>query len=560
MKKTIMFFALLLAVVAVQAQRVAKDVSNARQAVATILTFSNGELKGNGTGVFLGENGELLASRSLFLGVDSAVTIDPAGKVRPVERILGVNEMFDCVKVRVAWDRKIKSLPIAGQGVAAGEELYMLSYGTKKNGVITPLTVDAVDSIYSCGYYTFSFPMQQQYLSLPVVNVEGELVGIMQPVSRRDTIHSYAVSASFASGLAPGSLNYGRGYYPGMRIRTAMPATKEAAMSCMYMQTIAGDSASYRGAIEDFISLYPESYEGYLSRAEFQAVFMRDLDLATASWERALSFTDNKGEIYFNKAKVINSIVQSGDTLSSPLLSYSNAMAALDKAIEADNQPLYVNYKADMLYSQGNYTAASDCYEALTATPLRSPDIFARAAQCQNMLENYDRSIALLDSAVCYFGADTLAASAPYLLTRAIVNMTAGNYRAAVFDYNKYGQIMQGSLNASFYYMREQAELKARMFQQALDDIDTAIYLDPQNLMYYIEKALICYRVKMPDEGISSLETAKEIVGEEPSIYYMLGRLYLQAENVEKAKENLQKALSLGYSEAEELLRTIDAE
>ena len=562
MKRYILFFALLFSFAAVPAQRVAKKVSNARQAVVSLLAFRQGELMGSGTAVFVGEAGEVLAGYSLLAGADSAVTIDPAGKVRPIERILGVNEIFNCVRARVAWDRKIESLTVAATGVSVGQELYMLSYGAKKSGVVTTLSVAAVDSAYSNGYYTFAFPMKEHYLSLPVVNDKGELVGIMQPVSARETTNSYAVSPIFVSSLVPSSLNYSRGYYPGMGIRTALPADKEAAMSCMYMQAIMGNNDSYSATIEDFIAQFPNSYEGYLSRAEYQAVYMRDMNVASASWDKALSLADNDAEVYFGKAKVINSIVQSGDTLSSPMLSYSNALDALNRAIELDNQPIYVNYKADMLLANKEYAAASSCYESLASTSLRSPDIFANASRCQEQLGNFDRSIALLDSAVCCFTSDTVPGAAPYLLLRAVAKMSAGKYRDAVFDYNKYDAVMGGTHYASFYYMREQAELAAKMYQQALNDIDMAIYLAPQNALYYVEKSILCYRVKMTNEGIEALETAINLAPDTTNaeIYYLLGRLYIQASNTAKAREALEKAISLGSTAAAELLEGLSAQ
>ena len=246
MKRYILLFALLCSFAAVPAQKLSKDITDTRQSVATILVYRQGVLQGSGTAVFVNGNGEILTDYSLLSGADSAVTIDPSGKVRRVERILGVNEMFNCVRARVAWDRKIKPLQISSTATPVGSELYMVSYGVKKSGVITPLTVTAVDSVYSSAYYTFKHRMKEQYLSLPLVNGEGELVAIMQPTSARDTINSYAAGLSFVPSLEPSSLNYGRGYYARMGIRTAIPATKEVALSCLYMQAMVGDSLSYR--------------------------------------------------------------------------------------------------------------------------------------------------------------------------------------------------------------------------------------------------------------------------------------------------------------------------
>lgn len=71
-----------------------------------------------------------------------------------------------------------------------------------------------------------------------------------------------------------------------------------------------------------------------MSRAEYMAVYCRDMDAADAAWKESLSRSKNAAEVYFNKAKVLYSIVQSGDTVSHPMLSRDNAFEALEKAIE----------------------------------------------------------------------------------------------------------------------------------------------------------------------------------------------------------------------------------
>lgn len=557
MKKYILFFIAFLLCMDMAAQKTPKAVEKVRESMASVMTFRNGTLLGSGTAFFTGEKGEVLSSYSLFAGADSAVVVDTKGKVRNVERIMGVNEMFNCIKLRVAYDKKIKPLALSSSPVAVGESLYMLSYGTKKSGAIDAVVVQKTDSAYSYPYYTLEKPVRNDFVSLPLVNGEGELVAVMQPSSQRDTLCCYAVGAGLASALAPQPINYGRGYYPSMGIRTALPSEKEPALSCLYMQSMIGDSVSYGKVLEDFIAAFPESYEGYVSKAEYVAVYKRDLVAAEEAWDEALSLSENDAEVHFNKAKVMNSILQSGDTLYAGMLSYDNAFASIDKAIELDAQPLFVNYKADMLYSRGDYAAASELYEQLAKGSMRSPDIFLKASQCQGALENYDRSIEMLDSAMNCFGDNQQREMAPYLLVRAVVKMTAKRYREAVFDYNEYEEIMSPNLNASFYYMRQQAELNGKMYQQALNDIENAIYLDPTNAMYYVEKGVLCYRVKLFDEGIRALESASKLAPASPDIFYLSGLIYVQTGDKVKAKECFEKAVSLGHPNAADALKEL---
>ena len=550
----VLFLAICLSALSAFADKLPKSVEKARQAVASVVTYKQGIMLHSGTAVFAGVNGDLIAAYSLFVGADSAVAIDYKGVVRPVKNIVGVNEVFDCIRVRVAADKKMKPLTISAAPVVPGEELYQLGYGVNKGGFIEKAGVERVDSVYSCAYYTLAKPMEQRFTSLPLVNGKGEFVAVMQQAATGDTINSYAIGASIVDMLAVSVPLYGRGYYPSMGIRTALPQNKEEALSCLYMQTIVGDSVSYKNVIDDFIALFPNSYEGYMSRAEYEAMMLRDFVAAEQSWNRAFKFAENPSEVYFGKAKAINTILLSGDSVSHPMLSLENVLSCIDKAIAADNQPLFINGKAEILASNKDFNAAAECYELLAATEMRSADVFAKASQCYREVKNYEKSIAMLDSAVACFDSALVKSYAPYILTRALVNATAEKYRAAVFDYNRYEEIMSGTLGAEFYYLREQAELSAKMYRQALNDIDTAISLAPQKVAYYIEKGLLCYRVKLFDEGIRVLQEAEQIAPQAPDIHYLLGRIYMLQGEKEKASLSLKKALEFGHPDAEAML------
>lgn len=519
------------------------------KSVAGVVTYSNGVMKADGPAFFVSANGDVITSGRLFAGADSAVVIDYNGKVRPVMNIVAKDDIFDCVKVRVAADKKIKYLVPSETKVNVGDELFMPTYGVKKNATVESFKVVAVDSVYSLAYYTLDKPARQDLLSLPLLNASGELVAVMQPSSANDTVNSFAVSSQLSSSLVSTTKNYGRGYYPGMNIRTALPDDRTDALSCLYMQAMMGDSTSWITAINDYIVAYPNSYEGYQSLAEFTAIYCRDMEQAEKAWNKALSLTDNKAEVYFGKGKVINEIVQSGDSASHAMLSYDNSLALVDKAISMNNSSLYISYKADMLFRKHRYESAAECYSSLAMTDMRSPELFAKASQCHVMLNSHDKAIEMLDSAVACFGNVGKEAAA-YILTRAVIKSSAKKYRAAVLDMNLYEELVGGVINADFYYMREQAELNCKMYQQALNDIETAIDFAPDNLLYYIEKGMLCYRVKLTDEGVRTMLKACELAPDVADVHYLLGRLYMQQGNMQQARSALETAEKLGHTEA----------
>lgn len=556
---------LLLCVCCVHAAKKPKAVSDARKAVVSILVYNDGNLLRSGTGVFVGEKGELLTSYTLFLGADSAVTIDTSGKVRNVERVIGADDIYDCLKLRVAWDKKINSLPVAEAATPDAGALYLLSYGVKNSGVIEELTVSKTDNVSGKAYYTFSFPMQERYVSAPVVNGSGELVALMQQSSTNDSIYSYGVAASMANELCMTALAYNSDKFKGIGIARALPDTQKEAVTLLYLinnvayGTDEAEKAAFFLLLEDYIAAYPDSYEGYLIRVNSRFLDDDFFVKAQADWARALKVADKPDDVHYNISRTYNAAAfeLAKDSAESKAFSDS-ALHHIDLALAIKNEPLYIQFKGQMLENGADYAAAFECYTSLSSTSLRSADNFVRAASCKEQLGDTEAAIAYMDSAVAVFGTLPVMAMAPYVIERAILKHSMGRAREAVLDYNLYEQLSSGNLNSRFYYAREQAEYDAKMFQQALNDIETALSMCPDDYAYLIEKGRLCYRVKMVDEAIDALVRAQALVPEEPNVYYILSRCYTAKNDAAKAKEYMQKAKECGHPDAENQLNSMN--
>lgn len=98
-----------------------------------------------------------------------------------------------------------------------------------------------------------------------------------------------------------------------------------------------------------------------------------------------------------------------------------------------------------------------------------------------------------MDSAVARFNKPYGKDAAPYLYERAGAKTAVKDFRGAVADYNDFYDAMMGQVSAEFYLIRTQAEMQCRMFQQAINDINKAIELDPQNVNYWVEKEEYVY-------------------------------------------------------------------
>lgn len=532
-----------------------KEVAAARNSVVSILVYKDGTLLRSGLGVFAGTNGEILSSYSLFLDADSAVCIDPSGKIRPIERVIGADDIYDCIKVRAAWDKKIKHLALSDGAVAAGATLYMVSYGKKKSGVVESVTVADVTSASGVAYYTFANRMHDNCLSAPVVDASGRLVALMQPSSAVDSLQSYAVDASLADKLSTTSLTYNSSLFSRIDIARALPPSQKEALTTLYLLQglVYGDNKEqFLIPLGDYNRDCPQSYEGHLMLAEYYAIADSAFDKACDEWDIALRISSDSDDVYYNISKVyVNAIARYAKDDETAAKFVECAIENIDKALAVKSEPLYIQHKAELLFAKGEYADAFDCYVALSRTNMSSADVYAAASKCKEALGEYDEAIAQMDSAIATFGSLPVEAMAPYLLNSAMLKHKAGRAREAILDFNRYESLREGKLAAPFYYMREQAEYDAKMFRQALDDIELAIYMAPDEPLYFIEKGRLCYRVKMVDEALAALTHAVTLAPENPDVHYLMGRCYMAKGEKESAKSALLKAKEYGHPDAD---------
>ena len=162
--------------------------------------------------------------------------------------------------------------------------------------------------------------------------------------------------------------------------------------------------------------------------------------------------------------------------------------------------------------------------------------------------------LALLDSAVNNIDTLNVKEGAKYFIMRGDVYNRMENYRQAVFDYTRYEVIEGKRQTPQFYYVREQAEVKAKLFKQALSDIDIAIYLAPDETSFKAEKASLQLRLNLISEA---MQTTEQCVKEAPDYsdgYLILGLAQINSGKKEEGLANLDKAKNLGNSQATSLI------
>ena len=92
------------------------------------------------------------------------------------------------------------------------------------------------------------------------------------------------------------------------------------------------------------------------------------------------------------------------------------------------------------------------------------------------------------------------------------------------------------------------------MFQQAINDINKAIELEPKNAEYWVEKGSVHLRVNQPEETVKALNKAIELDAKNAAAYRMLGYCQVQQGKKKEGMANLEKAVELGDTVAKNLI------
>ena len=527
-------------------------VKKATKAVFTLKTFSaDGSLIGSSNGFFVGANGEAVSNFTPFKGASRAVIIDANGKEYAVSEIMGANDTYDVVKFRVNAT-KTQPLTISIATEPVGSTVWLLGYHDIKT-VASGAVRKAETFMNDYAYYTIAIQMKENQVSCPLLNEAGEVIGLMQqPASLNDSLN-YAVSASFAGSLKLTGMSVNDPTLKLTSIKKGIPDDLQNAVLMLYMAASSTDSATYVGLVNEVISKFPDAPEGYISRAQL-AASVADFAAADQDMQQAVKVAKEKDDAHFNYARMIyNKELYQSDKPYTPW-TLDKALTEIQAAYAANPLAPYRQLEANILFAQKKYDEAHDIFLALTATDLNKAENWYGAVRCKEMLKDTTAMLALLDSTMNTFSKPYLKEAAPYLWARANAKFDARKFREAVTDMNEYEQLMAAQVNDRFYYIRHQAEVEGRLYQQALNDITRAIQLNPKETLYYAEKASLQVRVGQYDEAIATADECITIDSQLSDGYLFKGLAQCLKGNKKDGLLNLQKAKELGDPQAEGLI------
>ena len=530
-----------------------KWVKKASKAVFTLKTFNaNDELIGSSNGFFITADGIAVSSYTPFRGASKAVIIDAMGKEYPVKSIIGANDTYDIAKFRVDASKcqTLRTAPAVGENT----QLWLLPYNAKNGYSCTAATVKSVQKVQNdYDYYTLEGNGSENTVGCPYLNAAGDVVGIKQQSSSDDNATQYAVGATFATGLKMTGLSLNDAALKATSIKKELPDELDQAILTLYLASTIGDANSFVGLVDDFIEKFPQAPDGYSYKAQIMAA-KDNYPEADKYMKLAIENATDKAEAHYNYAKMMYQNLLYFHDSASHAWTYEQALEQAEQAVALDPQLAYVTQKAQLLFACKRYDDSYTTFQDAIAKGAHNAECFYGAARCKEQLNDTTAYIALLDSAVATFSQPYLKEAAPYIYARGQALAENGQYRLAVNDFNEYENLMISQINSEFYYIRSQVEVKGRLFQQALNDLDKAIEKSPSVLLYRSEKASLQIRVKLIDEAIETASECIRLFPDSSDGYLFLGLAQCLKGDKALGVVNLLKAKDRGDAQADVLI------
>ena len=539
-----------------------KWLEKVNQAIFTVETTTQEGMTKTGTGFFIQENGEAIASYELFRKAEKAVAVTSSGERLPVLHIIGANDMYDVIRFKVAVPKKIIFIPVAKTSPSMNETVFLPPSKEEKNltqGVISEIT--KVNGAYD--YFQIDMPLPQSQVGYPLVTETGEVFAMTQ-ADATGKGKTFGIPVAFIQSLQTTATDMFIRAYSEIGIRKAWASSFDEAQLSLLLYSSQQDAATYLETINDFIATFPNHAEGYNSRASHYAFSRKalaaneneQLQLLDKAWndlESAAKLVKNKGEANFNKATLILGVVAGDTTLSYKNWRIKTAEELIRKAISESNLPIYHKTEGDIAFYQQDYEKALRAYSIVNNSPESSGESFYLAAKSKQQLPDVNilEIITLLDSAIAKAPP---ADAAEYLLENIELKTQLGLFDPVVNDYDKYLVATSGNVSDAFYYYREQAKFRTGDLAGALRDIDMAIVMDKENALYYAEKAAVYLRL---NEFIQAQENAEKAIQMEPEFaaaYRILGVSLVRQEKKSEACPHFEKAKAFGDPVAERLI------
>ena len=525
-------------------------VKKAADAAFTLTTFkADGSILATSNGVCISTDGIAVSPWKPFIGADKAVIVDSKGQKHDVECLLGANEIYDIAKFQVSG--KTAAAPLATT-VSAGDEVWLTPI--LKSGNAEKANVTSVEKFMDkYNYAILSSSATDKMNGVPVFNEKGQVIGLYNKSGDSQS----STDANYAKDFVLKGLSQNDVTLRQSDIRIGLPNTLEEAVVALMLSS-EKPANIHEAIVNEFITKFPQSNDGYYALANIQ-IAKGEVANADKTMQTAIGKVTAKDEAHYNFARLIyrNAFIPEFEEKAKAIgWTLDKALDEVQKAQSAKANDAYRHLQAQITYAKGDYAKAYTDFEALTKTKFNNPELYLEMAQSRQHLGGTDQEILdLLNKSIELCDTPYVSTSAPYFYTRGQQLEKMGEYRKAVQDYYTYEYFNQGRLGAAFYYMREQCEVKGRMWQQALQDILVASRLDPKEALYPTEAGSLLLRLNKLDAAMSAAQQAIQLDDAQPDAYLILGIAQCESKQKESGIKNIKKAKELGNTQADTFLQ-----
>ena len=525
-------------------------VKKAADAAFTLTTFkADGSILATSNGVCISTDGIAVSPWKPFIGADKAVIVDSKGLKHDVECLLGANEIYDIAKFQVSG--KTAAAPLATT-VSAGDEVWLTPI--LKSGNAEKANVTSVEKFMDrYNYAILSSSATDKMNGVPVFDKKGQVIGLYNKSGDSQS----STDANYAKDFVLKGLSQNDVTLRQSDIRIGLPNTLEEAVVALMLSS-EKPANIHEAIVNEFITKFPQSNDGYYALANIQ-IAKGEVANADKTMQTAIGKVIAKDEAHYNFARLIyrNAFIPEFEEKAKAIgWTLDKALDEVQKAQSAKANDAYRHLQAQITYAKGDYAKAYTDFEALTKTKFNNPELYLEMAQSRQHLGGTDQEILdLLNKSIELCDTPYVSTSAPYFYTRGQQLEKMGEYRKAVQDYYTYEYFNQGRLGAAFYYMREQCEVKGRMWQQALQDILVASRLDPKEALYPTEAGSLLLRLNKLDAAMSAAQQAIQLDDAQPDAYLILGIAQCESKQKESGIKNIQKAKELGNTQADTFLQ-----
>ena len=534
----------------------------AYKAIITVETTTKEGITKNGTGFLINENGEAIASYELFRKAEKAVVITSNGDKLPVTHILGADDMHNVIRFKVTVPKKTFFLPVSKISPMINSTAYIPTSKEMKElaqGAISEIT--KMNSSYD--YYKIEMPLSPSQVDFPLFTETGEVFALSQSDASGKG-KTYGISIAYIQSLQITVTDLFKKTYTEIGVRKAWSSSIEDAQMSLMLYASQQDAQTYLETLNDFIDAFPNYADGYIKRASHYTFLRKELasskneqlqflDKALNDLEYANKFIKNKGDEFYNKAKLIFEAITDDSTLIYKNWNLKTVEENIQKAIKQVNNPAYRQLEGDIAFFQSDFEKSYNCYSIVNNSSESNGYSYYFAAKSKQQIKDADifEIITLLDSAVAKSAAFDASA---YLLEIIDLKLQYELYDQLVKDYDKYLELTDGNVSDAFYYYREQAKFRINDLEGALKDINMAILIDNSNALYFAEQASVYLRINEAANAQKSIEQAIKLDPEFSSAHRILGVCLVRQEKKSEACKHFIRAKELGDPVAERLI------